>query len=213
MATLQDLNTEQAELQAKIALIEANKQAAIEQDRNEKLALITVYENEAIGYRNQAAKATDQDKRKLYGFANDSEKLAIELKQELGINTENEQNYQSAQIGQTKALTYRAVNALLLKALFALFLYVIADYVGGAVNGGIFAYVLNTLAKILFFVSGAFGGSWLVCSILLAYFSDYVTSELLTDYQNLTPFQKLIILVSLAFALLNFFSKFSPNGI
>ena len=201
------------ELQARIAKIEADKLAEQERERNEKLGLITVYENEAIGYRNQAAKAVDSDKRKLYSFANDAEKMANELKQELGIEPTNNAQYEPNLLEQTKQVTYRLINSLIVKAVAALLLHFATHFIWGLLDVGIVAYVLHTLDNVLLLMSVAFGGSWLVCSILMAYFSDYVMSDLIEDFRGLTPFQKLAILAGLAFALLNFFSKFSTDGI
>ncbi|GAB3970854.1 hypothetical protein GCM10028806_19650 [Spirosoma terrae] len=214
MVNLDDLTSQEQDLQSQLEQLAFQKQQAIQAERDEKLGLITVLENEANGYRNQAAKAdSDDDKQKLYRFAEVADKQANELKLELGIVSEtelqasNEQRIE-AQHNQVK----RSINSLFLKAFFTLVAFLFADYSSAQLEAGFLAYLLKSAGSICWAMSVALGGCWLACISLFGFVSEYSFSRLRDDFKSLSPSVRLAILAGLLAAFLHFLTAIVPHA-
>ena len=213
MATLDDLTTKQAELQAQLAQLEADKKQAAEQERAEQLGLITVYENEAAGYRNQAEKANSEtDKKQLYQFAADADEQAYQLRRELGLLPETEPANETERRKQAKLRTLRKINALFIKAALGLVAYLFADFTSARLEMGFISFALKSLAQVFWFVSMAFGGCWLASVTLFGFVSYYGSNELSTDFRSLSPGVRLALLAGLLAAFLHFLMGIIPNA-
>jgi len=212
---VQDFTTQEETLRAQLAELNAQKQAAVEREKQEQLDAIARYEDEATAYRNQAAKATtDDDKRKLYQYADDCEQMAAELRVQLGIVTP-EQLRESVSEKETaiRNATARKINALFFKALAALLVYMFADLASSKVDmPGFFSASLKGFSEIAYTISGVFGGCWLMLTVLSAYVGTYTAKELGSDFKNTTPAVRLGVLAVLAFAILNLLTAFLSHA-
>lgn len=211
MTTLQDLTNQESQLKAQLAQLENDKIQAAENAKQEKLGLITIYEAEANGYRNQAAKATsDSDKRKLYGFADNADELANELRAELGLvqlaNVENKE--QSA-----KYKTLRKVNSLLIKAVFSLIAFFIADFTSARLEMGFISFALKSLAQIAYSLSAVFGGCWVGCITLFSFVGNYGYNDLKHDFRDTSPTVRLCVLAFLLASVLYFLANSFQNAV
>lgn len=215
MATLDDLTTQEQQLQAQLAQLAADKEAAKQRDHDEKLGLITVYENEATGYRNQAEKATaDDEKQRLYRFAELADEQANDLRRELGLVSEQQQQATTEERQQAAKLNVsRKINSLLLKSLFAFVSFLIADFTSARLELGFISFGLKSIAQVSYFLSVAFGGCWLACTILAGFVSQYVFTGLRTDFKSLSPTARLALLVALFAAILHFFTAIPTDAI
>ncbi|QHV97573.1 hypothetical protein [Spirosoma endbachense] len=214
MATLDDLNTQAAQLEAQLAQIETDKRQAAEQERAEKLGLITVYENEAQGYRNQAEKAqTDDDKQRLYRFAAQADNHANELRKELGlVSDEQLQASNEEQIEAQHHQVKRRINRLFLQSAFALAGFFLTDFTSARLEMGFMSFVLKSVGSICWTLSVALGGCWLACITVFGFVSAYGYSRLPTDFKSLTPGVRLAILAGLLAAFLHFLSSIVPHA-
>ena len=215
MSTLDTLTTQEQQLKAQLEQINRDKEAAQQADYNEKLRQITVFENEAAGFRNQAAKAqTDADKQRLYRYAEMSDNDANALKIELGIVSEQQvQESTEQRIYAEKQRTQRKINALFIKSLLAFVTYLISDYASAQLELGFICFALKSVAQVAYCLSVAFGGCWLVGRLLFTYVSNYVFDSLRDDFNALAPTHKLLLLVALAAAILHFLAGIIPNAI
>ncbi|MVM34877.1 hypothetical protein GO755_32915 [Spirosoma sp. HMF4905] len=209
MATLQDLTNQETQLKAQLAQLETDKIQAAEQAKQQKLGLITTYENEAAGYRNQAAKAnSDDDKRKLYGFADHADELANELRAELGLvplaGEENNEQF-------TKNETLRKVNSLLIKAAFALVAFFVADFTSARLEMGFTSFALKSVAQIAYSLSAVFGGCWVACLLLFGFVGSYGYTDLKHDFRDTNPAVRLGVLAFLLASVLYFFANAFTN--
>lgn len=208
MTTVADLDTQEQQLKDQLDRIAENKKAAVIQERREKEGLITVYENEAQGYRNQAEKITnDADKQRLYGFAAESDRHALELRVELGLVSEQQVKADNAEREQAEFYkTTRKINALLFKALLSFGGYLIVDFTAGQLQVWFLSYVLTSFAKVFHTLFFAFGGVWVVCKMLFYFVSNYTYTTLKSDFKSLSPGHRVAILAALMASVFIFLS-------
>ena len=114
-----EIEDKEAQLQAELARLAQAKKEQAELEKAERLDLIAGCEEQAQVYREQAAKAlTDDDKKRLYRYASDSETQANEYRKELGIEVPAE-DYTNTETDQ-KDKARLSVADLFRKALFFL---------------------------------------------------------------------------------------------
>lgn len=214
MSTVQEITSQEQLLKSQLAQLEQAKVNAANEERQQKIDSISNYENDAISFRNQAEKAnTDDDKKSLYSYADDADQKAFALRQELGLVSENEQFAIVDKRKLAKLKAFRNLNSLLIKAAFSLLFFFITDFTAGKLDTGFFTYVLQSVSQILYFMATAFGGAWLVCSILFYFVSSYISNDLERDFKGLKPSLKIAVLVALIIALLHFLNAVVPHAI
>ncbi|GAB3754581.1 hypothetical protein [Spirosoma pomorum] len=213
--TTVELNTQEQALQEQLRQIALDKENAAKQEYQDKLDAIAAHEDGANAYRNQAAKAlTDDDKKRLYQYAETEEQLAAELRVQLGIITpEQLQDDVSERQHQQRQATWRQINGLFFKALLALVAFLISDYASAKLEEGFLSFALKSVAQIAYSLSGVFGGCWLVCIILFGYVSTYAVSDLVNDFRETKPAVRLAILTALFAAILHLLTGFIPDGV
>jgi len=215
MATTVELNTQEQELQERLRQIAFDKEQAAKQEYQDKLDAIARHEDNAATYRNQASKAlTDDDKKRLYLYAETEEQQAAELRVQLGIITpEQLQDDVSERQYQLRQATARKINGLFFKALFALVAFLLSDFASAKLEEGFFSFALKSTAQIAYCLSGVFGGCWLACTILSGYVSTYTLNDLESDFRDTSPAVRLGVLVALILAIIHLLTGFIPDGV
>ncbi|GAB3282445.1 hypothetical protein GCM10027347_58760 [Larkinella harenae] len=215
MATLNEISIKQQQLEEQLKQLENDKNKAAQAEREEKLGLITAYQNEAQGYRNQAVKAeSDTDKQRLYGFAERADRNANELRVELGLISEEQFQATTEELQQEeKNKVRRKINGLLIKAAISFLAYLISDYSSSQLELGFICYALNSIAQICYCIAVVYGGCWLVGTLLFGFVSTYAFTDITGDFRNLSSVQKLFFLAALLAAILHFLASIIPDGI
>jgi hypothetical protein len=212
MENVQTILTQEEQLQRQLIELNEKKAQALENERNEQLLFIERLKNDATGYRTQAEKAiTDDEKRKLYKFADESDRNANDMLRSLGLLTEEQEQNEEQRKYEAKQSTFRKINSLLFKAVGTLLLFFISDFSSAKLDAGFLSYVLRYVSQILFFIATGFGGVWLVCILLFLFVSDYVSNELERDFRDLKPSHKFAILLGLFIAILTFLNTVIPR--
>lgn len=214
MQTVQDLTTREQEIEQELKTIADQKKQAVIAEKEAKLDLIESLETQAKNFRLEALEAKTEDaKKELYNFAAENQNAANALREELGLAVEVEVQDESEVLKEEKQKTERKINSLLWKALFSLGGFFIADFAGGKLEGGFFPYVLKYFASISYFIATAFGGSWLVCTILFYFISDYISKDFAREFSELKPVYRIALIATMILALLLFLNSVIPHAI
>ncbi|CCH52351.1 hypothetical protein BN8_01347 [Fibrisoma limi BUZ 3] len=212
MKTFDELQADEQSLKAQLLKIEADKVEAAERQRAEQIDAIAQYEDQATAYRNQAAKAaSEDDKKRLYQYAEDADEQALQLRKELGLLPDGLPT-EAERVQAKKLKTLRSINGLLLKAMFAFVAYLFADFTSGKLEMGFISFALKSTAQIFYCITAALGSVWLVCISLYAFVSGYCVNDLKTDFQSLSPTARLSVLAALLAAILHFLTAVVPHA-
>ncbi|GAB4043137.1 hypothetical protein [Spirosoma litoris] len=205
-----EIEDKESELKAELARLAVEKTQQAEREREERLDQIAGYDEQANIYRQQAVKAlTDEDKQRLYRYADDAESQANELRKELGLVTTEQ--IQDDEADKQKKVRNR-ITDLLRKALFLYLIYLGGDYFSAVVEQGFLSFALKSVASILYAVSVTLGGSWLAYSVLSPFLSEYILNGLRTDFKQAAPVVRLGVLLGLFFSLLFVLATLAAHG-
>lgn len=215
MKKTENLSSLEENLRQQLEEIEAQKKQALEQEKQEKQGLIAVYLNEAAGFRNQASKTTDDaEKQKLYSFAENSEREAKLLQVELGIVSEETFIQETEEKKEKDKLSIiRKINGLFLKCFFCLAAFFLSDFTSSHIEAGFFSFILKSISQLAWFLSLAFLGIWLACSILFRFVSEYILLNVRNDFKAISPGVRIGFLTVILAALLHFLTSIIRYGI
>lgn len=205
-----EIEDKEAELKAELARLAVEKTQQAEREKEEKLDQIAGYEEQAQIYRQQAVKAlSDDDKQRLYRYADDAETQAQELRKELGLVTPEQ--IQDDEADKQKKTRYR-VTDLLRKALFFYLTYLLGDYASAIVEQGFLSFALKSVTSIFYAVTITLGGSWLAYSVVSPFLSEYILKDVRTDFKQAGPTVRLALLLGLFFSILFVLATLATNG-
>ncbi|ADB36741.1 hypothetical protein [Spirosoma linguale] len=189
-----EIEQQEAELKAKLEELAAQKAQQEENEKAERLDQIAGYEEQANIYRQQAVKAlSDDDKQRLYRYADDAETQANELRKELGLITPEQVDKTEEKDNKVRGL----LTHLLRKSQFCFLAYLIGDFASAQIEAGFFSFALKSTASVLFMVSVVLGGSWLAYSAFSPFLGKYFTSELQSDFRQAGPLARLFLVLGI----------------
>ena len=205
-----EIEDKESELKAELERLAEVKKEQAEREKAERLDQIAGYEEQAQIYRQQAVKAlTDDDKQRLYRYADDAETQAQELRKELGLITpEQIQDEETDKQQKSRA----SLTDLLRKALFFYLVYLGGDYFSAVVEQGFLSFALKSVASLFYAVTVTLGGSWLAYSALSPFLQNYMLRDLRTDFKQAGPVARLLVLIGLFFSILFVLATLAPHG-